>query len=57
MMFIYVTHKEYRDKLLSLGYTLLKEHKDQNIWVFAAKENMTFEAIEVPCITSNVLTF
>lgn len=56
-MFIYVTHPDYRDILLNRGYTLLKEHKEQNIWVFAAKDELEFERIEVPCITSNTLTF
>lgn len=56
-MFIYVMDVKIKDKLMRLGYTLLKDDGKDTLWVFAAKENQTFDSLDVPCVVSDVLTF
>lgn len=56
-MFIYVMDVSGKDKLLSLGYKLLKENKKKTVWVFENKQNTQFESIDVFCVVSDVLTF
>ena len=56
-MFIYVMDVESKDKLLQLGYTLLKDNGNGSIWVFVNKEGQQFDSLDVPCVVSDVLTF
>lgn len=56
-MFIYVMDSESKDKMISLGYTLLKEHENKSIWVFAGNGDFKFEATDIPCVVSDILTF
>lgn len=56
-MFIYVMDTESRDKLLSLGFELLKENDTKSIWVFVNKRELNFDTVDVPCVVSDTLTF
>jgi len=56
-MFIYVMDTESRDKLVNLGYELLKENETKTIWVFVNKSDQSFDAVDVPCVVSDTLTF
>ena len=56
-MFIYVMDEESRDELLKHGFELLKTHQNGSIWVFANKADRQFDALDVPCVVSDVLTF
>lgn len=56
-MFIYVMDIDGRDKLLSLGYTLLKENSKKTVWIFENKKEFNFENIDVPCVVSDTLIF
>lgn len=63
MRFIYVMNKEERDKTISLGFKLIKEDNDKDIWVFENKDIMSFASEDmltnagVRYILSDVLTF
>lgn len=56
-MFLYVMDTESRDKLLNLGFELLKENDKKTVWVFVNKSDQTFDVVDVPCVVSDVLTF
>lgn len=56
-MFIYVTDKENRDKLIKLGYELLKGNDRIAIWVFKNKEGLQFDVQDIKCVVSDTLTF
>lgn len=56
-MFLYVIDTKSRDKLISLGYKLLKEDNKRSIWIFVNKENLTFNSADVSCVVSDTLTF
>lgn len=62
MNFIYVMQESDRDKLIELGYTLIKEDLRNHIWVFNnlsptfAFENKLDE-LGIQFIASNILTF
>lgn len=56
-MFLYVMDTESRDKLLKLGFELLKENDKKTIWVFVNNKEQTFDVVDVPCVVSDVLTF
>lgn len=56
-MFLYVMDTESRDKLLNLGFELLKENGKKTVWVFVNKPDQTFDVVDVPCVVSDVLTF
>ena len=61
--FIYVMSESDRDKMCALGYDLLKEAPKSNVWVFRAKDNMSFAEVNevdragVSYVLSDVLTF
>lgn len=64
MHFIYVMRDEDKNKLIELGYKLLKEDIRNNIWVFSNKnEHLYFSTSDdlsnnnISCIESSVLTF
>lgn len=56
-MFIYVMDADSKEKLLNLGYKLVKEHEAGKMWVFENKKETVFENIGVPCVVSDTLTF
>lgn len=56
-MFLYVMDTESRDKLLALGFELLKTNTQNTIWVFVNKQELAFDSLEVPCVVSDTLTF
>lgn len=56
-MFIYVMDVESKDKLINLGYELLKNDEKNTIWVFSNKEDRQFDSLDIPCVVSDVLTF
>lgn len=63
--FIYVFSTEDRDKLLGLGFSLLKEDEDNNIFVFVAENvydksdiALKFDAVDLSeYMESDTLTF
>ena len=55
--FIYVFAEEDRDKLMSLGYILIKADCRQDIYVFENKQTMTFDLNEMKFVYSNTITF
>ena len=54
-MFIYVMDEESKDRLLTRGYELLKYNG--SIWVFVNKSEICFDAADISCVISDVLTF
>lgn len=56
-MFLYVMDKESRDRLLALGFELLKANDKNTIWVFVNKSEQAFDSVDVPCVVSDTLTF
>lgn len=63
MHFIYVMSVRDKDKMLSLGYSLVKEDKRNSIWVFQNKDTTTFACEDevssagIKFVLSNTLTF
>lgn len=63
MRFIYVKSEQDRDRMLTLGYALLKEDKRNHIWVFQNKNGITFDSdgkldnVGSKIVLSNTLTF
>lgn len=43
MRFIYIKSESDKEKMLKLGYVLLKEDKQNGIWVFLNKNVETFD--------------
>lgn len=58
-MFIYATDIDSRDKLVRLGFTMLKNDEEHSMWVFVVDNTIHFENKDIPsqCIVSDVLTF
>jgi hypothetical protein len=52
-----------KDKMISLGYNLIKGNPKNNIWVFSNKEYLTFDADDeitnagISFVLSDVITF
>ncbi len=63
MRFIYVMSETDKDKLVSLGYSLLKEDKRNHVWVFQNKDTITFACEDeissagIRFVLSDTLTF
>lgn len=63
MRFIYVKSEQDKDKLLALGYVLMKKDDRNNVWVFQNKDVKTFdhngeiEKSGIRFVLSNTLTF
>lgn len=63
MRFVYVMKKEDKDKMVAMGYSLIKEDKRNNIWVFENKDVTTFASEDeitnagVSFVLSDMLTF
>lgn len=55
--FVYVFAEDARDKLISLGYNLVKADCRQNIYVFENKQTFTFSLNEMEFVLSDTLTF
>jgi hypothetical protein len=55
-MFIYVMDTESRDKLINLGYRLLRSDRD-TVWVFENTDDYRFDFPDVQCVVSDTLTF
>lgn len=63
MHFIYVMSVKDRNKMLSLGYNLIREDTRNSIWVFQNKDTVTFAREDeisgagIKFVLSNTLTF
>ena len=63
MHFIYVMSEQDKDKMISLGYMMMKEDTRNHIWVFKARDTEKFSSNEeiskagIHFILSNTLTF
>lgn len=63
MHFIYVMSEQDKDKMIALGYTLMKEDIRNFIWVFQNKDSEKFAINDemskagIHFIPSNTLTF
>ncbi len=56
-MFIYVMDEKARDKLIELGYKLLK-FNGESVWVFVNKKDLQFsEQFKYPHVVSDKLVF
>lgn len=56
-MFLYVFDKYSKEKMLELGYALLKESEDGQQCVFNIDENFTYSLSDVKYVMSDILTF
>jgi len=59
MHFIYVMSEQDKDKMLALGYVMMKEDAKNRMWVFLNKDTKTFSGDKagIQFILSNTLTF
>ena len=63
MHFVYVMSQEDKEKMLQMGFRLVKSDSDNNIWVFENQTVMTFDDEDrianagVSFILSDMLTF
>ena len=55
--FIYVFSIDDKNKLLSLGYKLVKPNEDQKIYVFENTGEFKFSAYDTSFVLSDTLTF
>lgn len=55
--FIYVFSQEDKDKLINLGYQLLKSDESNNMFVFANENRAVFSLDNIEYVESNILTF
>lgn len=56
-MFLYVMDSESKDKLVKLGFELLKENSKKTVWIFKNKPEQLFATVGIPCVVSDTLTF
>ena len=57
MKFIYVFEPDAKEKLLALGFQLLKEDAGNSIYVFEANESLQFGLDDISFMYSDKLTF
>ena len=63
MRFVYVLRDEDKDKMMAMGYSLIKEDTRNHIWVFENKDVTTFTSENeianagVMFVLSDTLTF
>lgn len=63
MHFIYVMRDTDKEKVLALGYNLIKADEKHNIWVFENNDTLSFSCDDIfdkegiPFVLSDVLTF
>lgn len=55
--FIYVFSNEDKEKLSNYGYLLLKEDKENGIFVFVNEKNLEFALCNDAFVLSDTLTF
>lgn len=55
--FIYVFSTEDRDKLIAMGYKLLKANDVSGQYIFTSNGNYVFSDSEIKYVMSDVLTF
>lgn len=55
--FLYVFNSEDRDRLLSLGFSLLADSHDGRVFIFANKANHNFSADDFDFVVTDVITF
>lgn len=56
-MFIYVFDEDTKDKMIALGYELLKESGDGKEFVFCINNNFTYSLSDEKYVVSDILTF
>lgn len=58
-MFIYVGDEDSRNRLIELGFELIKKHDDCDLWVFSCQsQEAAYSALdEVHGVYSDILTF
>ena len=56
-MFIYVFDEETKDKMVELGYDLIKESEDGKVFVFCFYNNSIYSFSHTKYVVSDVLTF
>lgn len=54
--FVYVFNDYSRDKLLELGYQLLKSNEDEHVYIFE-NDGIAFDDADLVFAFSNTLTF
>ena len=63
MRFVYVMSQEDKDKMISLGYSLISKHPENNVWVFQNHDIVEFyndnrlSEANVSFVLSDVLRF
>ena len=55
--FIYLFNRDARDKLLSLGFTILKNNEKDNIFVFENSQTMNFSLSNEEFVFSDTISF
>lgn len=55
--FIYVFSRKDGEKLLSLGYRLMKYDETQDIWIFLNDEHLSFEKGDMSYAMLDTLSF
>lgn len=55
--FLYVHNSESRDKLLAIGYHLIKSDETHSTYIFENQENMKFSLKDIDVVPSNTLTY
>lgn len=63
MHFVYVMSVEDKEKMVKMGFSIIKSDPNNNIWVFENPDVMNFESGDkisdagISCIMSDILTF
>lgn len=55
--FIYVFSEDDKTALLKSNYKLVKEDKNQNVYVFENKDRLLFDFNQIKYVQSDILTF
>ena len=55
--FIYVFSEDDKTTLLKSNYKLVKEDKNQNVYVFENKDRLLFDFNQIKYVQSDILTF
>ena len=56
-MFVYVFDEDTKDKMIALGYELLKESENGKEFVFCIDNSFTYSLSDTKYVVSDVLTF
>ena len=57
VLFIYVFDEDTKDKMIALGYELLKESEDGKEFVFYINNNFTYTLSDEKYVVLDILTF